>query len=188
MMPMITDFLVRLMDPAPEPMPDTDARLALTALLVRLAKIDGVYAPEEIARIDRISAARFDLNPVEAATLRAQAEKIEHDAPDTVRFTRAIKDAVPYEHRLGVIEALWDVALADGRRDDEENAMLRMVAPMLGVSDPESAQARQRVEARIADRQRDEGHGSAGHDTADPDNAGPANTGPASHVSGPWER
>ena len=66
-------------------------------------------------------------------------------APDTVRFTRAIKDAVAYEDRLGVIEALWKVVLADGQRAKEEDALLRLVANLLGVSDPDSARARQRV-------------------------------------------
>ncbi|ROT96113.1 TerB family tellurite resistance protein [Histidinibacterium lentulum] len=145
---MFGDLLRRLTAPDPEPMPDTDARMALTALLVRLAKSDGDYAVEEIRRIDRIIATRYGLNPVEAAKLRADAERLEHDAPDTVRFTRAIKAAVPYEDRAGVIEALWEVVLADGVRDDEEDALLRMVAPMLGISDQDSALARQRIEDR----------------------------------------
>ena len=144
---MFADFLRRLTAPQPAPLPDTDARLALTALLVRIAKADGDYAAAEIARIDRIIARRYGLNQVEAAKLRAQAETLEHDAPDTVRFTRAIKDAVAYEDRLGVIEALWQVVLADGERADDEAALLRLVAPMLGVTDQESAMARQRVEA-----------------------------------------
>lgn len=144
---MIAEFLSRLLAPEPVQMPDTDARLALTALLVRIAKSDGDYAVEEIAWIDQIIAGRYGLNPVEAAKLRADAEGIEHEAPDTVRFTRAIKDAVPYEDRMGVIEALWHVVLADGVRDSGENSLMRMIAPMLGVTDQESAGARQRVEA-----------------------------------------
>jgi uncharacterized tellurite resistance protein B-like protein len=149
---MFAEFLKRLTAPDPEPLSLTDSRLALAALLVRIAKSDGDYAASEIARIDKILAARYGLDPVTAAKLRADAEAIEHDAPDTVRFTRAIKDAVPYEDREGVIEALWDVALADGARDHDEDALLRMVAPMLGVADQDSALARQRVEARIAAR------------------------------------
>jgi len=62
-----------------------------------------------------------------------------------VRFTRAIKDAVPYERRLEVIEALWQVVLADGSRSDEEDALLRLVSNLLGVTDTDSAMARQRV-------------------------------------------
>lgn len=147
---MFAELLRRLTAPAPDPLPDTDARLALSALLVRIAKSDGDYATEEIRRIDRILQARYGLNQVEAAKLRASAEKLEHEAPDTVRFTRAIKEAVGYEDRLAVIEALWDVVLADGNRDADENALLRTVAPLLGVTDQESAMVRQRVETRRA--------------------------------------
>jgi uncharacterized tellurite resistance protein B-like protein len=42
------------------------------------------------------------------------------------------------------------VVLADGVRDDHEDALLRLVAPMLGVNDRDSGLARQRVEARKA--------------------------------------
>jgi uncharacterized tellurite resistance protein B-like protein len=144
---MFADFLRRLTAPSPSPLPDPDARLALSALLVRVAKSDAHYAVEEIRRIDRILSTRYGLNAVEAAQLRGRAEDLEHEAPDTVRFTRAIKDAVPYEDRLAVIEALWDVVLADGEREDHELALLRLVAPMLGVSDQDSAHARRRVSA-----------------------------------------
>ena len=144
---MFADFLKRLTEPEPAPLPDADARLALSALLVRLARSDGDYAAEEVARIDWIIAKRYGLSPFEATALRREAEALEAKAPDTVRFTRAIKDAVPYEEREAVIEALWDVVLADGERDEEEDALLRLVANLLGINDRDSALARQRVEA-----------------------------------------
>ncbi|MBW7922905.1 MAG: TerB family tellurite resistance protein [Rubellimicrobium sp.] len=146
------DLLRRLFAPDPAPFPDPDARVALAALLVRVAKSDGTYLPAEIARIDRILVARYGLNPVEAMRLRAQAEDVERDAPDTVRFTRAIKAVVPWEDRLGVVEALWSVVIADGVRGDDEAAILRTVAPLLGVSDPDSALARHRAETALAAR------------------------------------
>ncbi len=142
---MFGDLLKRLMAPAPAPLPAHDARLALTALLVRVAKSDNDYDKREIDRIERIVAKRYGLNTIEATDLRLRAEAVEEEAPDTVRFTRAIKDAVPYEERTGVIEALWDVVLADGRRDEEEDALLRLLANLLGVNDRDSALARQKV-------------------------------------------
>ncbi|MFD1912250.1 TerB family tellurite resistance protein [Halodurantibacterium flavum] len=145
---MFADFLRRLTAPAPERLPDPDARLALGALLVRVARVDGQYSQAEVARIERILALRHDLGPDDARRLREDAEVLESEAPDTVRFTRAIKDAVAYEDREAVIEALWCVALSDGQRDAEESAMLRLVANLLGISDRDSALARQRVEAR----------------------------------------
>jgi len=145
---MFADLLRRLTAPAPEPLPPLDARLALMALLVRVARADGDYAAEEVARIDRIAKERYNLGPFDVAKLRGEAEALEAEAPDTVRFTRAIKDQVAYEDRAGVVEALWAVVLADGVRDEEEDGMIRLVANLLGVNDRDSAFARQRVEAR----------------------------------------
>lgn len=143
---MFADFLKRLTEPDPAQMPDADARLALTALLVRIARSDNDYAPAERERIDQITQNRYGLSPADAEALRADAEELERQAPDTVRFTRAIKDAVPYDARLAVIEALWQVVLADGQRADEENALLRLVSNLLGVTDTDSAMARKRVD------------------------------------------
>jgi len=147
---MFSDLLRRLSAPDPEPLPYDDARLALAALLVRIARSDGDYAEVEIARIDRVLGKRYELSPFEVTKLRAEAETLETEAPDTVRFTRAIKDAVPHDDRLRVIEALWEIVLADGERDHEEDALLRMVAPMLGINDRDSNIARKQVEARLA--------------------------------------
>jgi uncharacterized tellurite resistance protein B-like protein len=146
---MFADLLKRLTQPGPDrSLPAEDARLALSALLVRIARADGDYAAEEVHRIDRILMQRYELSPHAVIALRKEAEALENEAPDTVRFTRAIKDAVPYEDRLAVIEALWQVALADGARDGAEDALVRMVSSMLGVSDQDSAMARQRMQAR----------------------------------------
>jgi uncharacterized tellurite resistance protein B-like protein len=143
---MFAEFLKRLTTPDPVQLADADARLALTALLVRVARSDGQFDESERARIDRLIATRYGLSPFEAVKLRGDGEQLETEAPDTVRFTRAIKDAVPYEDRIGVIEALWQVVLADGVREAEEDALLRLVANLLGVNDRDSALARQRVE------------------------------------------
>lgn len=142
---MFNAFLSRLTQPQPDPLTDDDARLALAALLVRLARSDDDYADSEMSRIDKVLAERYDLSPFEAAGLRARAEDLEAEAPDTVRFTRAIKDAVPYDHRLSVVQALWSVALADGQRSQDEDSLLRLVVSLLGVSDVDSARARQKA-------------------------------------------
>jgi uncharacterized tellurite resistance protein B-like protein len=140
------DLLRRLLAPAPEPLPKPDARLALAALLVRLARTDGLYAAEEVERIDRVLAHRHGLGPFEAARLRTEAEELETQAPDTVRFTQAIKAATALEDRAELMTALWSVALADGQRDAHEDRLMRMVATLLGLTDVDSAQARQRAE------------------------------------------
>lgn len=115
---------------------------------MRVARTDGHYDPAEQTRIDKIISARFGLTPDGARALRSEAEQLEAEAPDTVRFTRAIKDAVEYDDRLAVIEALWQVVLADGVRDAHEDALLRLVASLLGINDRDSALARQRAQSQ----------------------------------------
>lgn len=147
---MFADFLNRLIQPEPQRLSGADSHLALAALLVRVARADGHYDTGEAARILMVLQDRYDLDEAAALALRNEAETLEAEAPDTVRFTRAIKDAVPYEHRTSVIEGLWSVVLADGERDHTEDTFLRLVANLLGVSDVDSALARQRVAGRIS--------------------------------------
>ncbi len=138
-------LLRALFSPAPARLAEPDARLALAALLVRVARSDGYISADESLRIDRILMQRHALTASSAAALRQEATVLEADAPDTVRFTRALKAAVPLEDRTALVEALWAVALADGRRDDEEDRMLRLVTSLLGLTDVESALARKRA-------------------------------------------
>lgn len=143
---MIGRLLTNLLAPAPARLPEPDAQLALAALLVRVARADEVYAEVERLRIDRVLVRRYGLSPFEAAKLRGEAEGIEAEAPDTVRFTRALKDAVPYEDRMSLMEAMWSVALSDEDRDGREDAVIRVTADLLGISDRDRAIARQNVE------------------------------------------
>ena len=125
-----------------------DIRLALAALMVRIARSDAHYDLREQEIIDAVLAHRFEIGAKEAAALREKGEALEAQAPDTVRFTRVIKDSIAYDERQAIIEALWHVALADGARDIHENALMRLSAHLLGVSDRDSAIARKRAQSR----------------------------------------
>jgi uncharacterized tellurite resistance protein B-like protein len=140
---MFDSLVRRLIQPRPARLPEPDAQLALAALLVRVARADDHYTDTEKTHIDRALASHFALSPFAASALRTQAEALEMIAPDTVRFTRALKIAVPMDDRMGLLQALWSVALADGLRDAHEERLLRLVASLLGLTDVQSALARQ---------------------------------------------
>ncbi|MBL6429246.1 MAG: TerB family tellurite resistance protein [Maritimibacter sp.] len=142
---MFDKLMNSLFGSAPEELPPEDARVALTALLVRIARSDGQYDDVEKDQIRDIVADRYDLSSELAQDLMYQAQELESQAPDTVRFTEAIKDAVPYEDRTSVVAAAWRVVLADGDRADEEDALMRLIAKFLGVSDRDSNIARQKA-------------------------------------------
>ena len=148
---MFDDLLKRLTGaPSTDPLSKVDARMAMACLLVRVARTDDDYAKAEIATIDDLLAARYGLDAEAARALRSEAEVLEGKSPDTVRFTRLIKDAIPYEERVAVARDLWRVVLADNRRDHEEDGFLRLVVNLIGVNDRDSAHARKDA-ARLRD-------------------------------------
>jgi uncharacterized tellurite resistance protein B-like protein len=50
------------------------------------------------------------------------------------------------EDRAGLVEAMWSVVLVDETRDVAEDQMMRLVSNLLGLSDKDSALARQRAQ------------------------------------------
>ena len=129
-----------------------DAQAALASILVRIARADDHYAAEEQQMITNVLKTRYLLSDADAQKLKEDAETIEEQAPDTVRFTKIVKNTVLYEDRRGVVEALWRVALADGTRDHEEDGFIRLVVNLLGVNDRDSSLARQKVIAQMKQR------------------------------------
>jgi uncharacterized tellurite resistance protein B-like protein len=101
----------------------------------------------EIETIKHVLMQQYEMSEEKAISTIENAEQLEEEAPDTVRFTRALKNAIPYEKRRQIIEGLWQVALADGTRDSEEDAIIRLAAQLLGVTDVESAVARKSAQA-----------------------------------------
>lgn len=140
---MFSEFLHRLAGTARRDgarLAEPDARIALAALLVRVAKSDHSYQAREISLIDRLLARRFALNPVEAAKLRAQAEKLEHQAPPAETFAGLIREAVSYGERIEVLEALWQVVMVDGLKLPAEAEVIARAAAALGLSAQDTAE------------------------------------------------
>ena len=87
------------------PLPPADAKYALGALMVRTAMADKAYLFQEVEEIDRVLARMYGLKPLEAAKMRAQCERLEHELPKTADLTegdgRRGEEKGTYEHRGG---------------------------------------------------------------------------------------
>ena len=123
-----------------------DARLAIASVLVMAARADDKYDDHEAAIIDRVLARRFGLTAELARGLREQGEEAEGEAIDIYQFTKAIKEAIPHDDRVSIIEELWGVILSDGERDPHEDSLMRQIVDRLGLSPMDSALARQKVQ------------------------------------------
>jgi len=144
---MISRILHAFAAPEPQPLPEPDAKLALGALMVRVAKSDMDYQLAEISRIDQLLARLNGLKPIEAAKMRATCEKLDKAAPDTQEFGRLIRETVSMDNRVNALEALWEVVLADGVRREAELTIIENVCEALGLSGADNESARKMAEA-----------------------------------------
>ncbi|MFN4102177.1 MAG: TerB family tellurite resistance protein [Pararhodobacter sp.] len=144
------DALKALFRPQAAPRDEVPADTAVAALLVDAAHADEHYTPEDRQGVIALLQAMFELDPREAETLCAAGEAEQKRAADIVRFTRVVKFGLEEPERLRLMEALWEIVLVDHVRNPHEDALLRRLAPLLAVSDHDSAAARQRVLARQA--------------------------------------
>jgi uncharacterized tellurite resistance protein B-like protein len=132
--------------PAEQPMP---AEVAVGALLVEAALIDGVYVNIESDMIAEILLESFNFDADKADAMLAQAETLAEEAVGSHQFTKHAKK-LALADRVKVIEAIYRVILSDGERSDVEETYARHVAGLLHVDDVSRAQARQRAESRIS--------------------------------------
>src|SRR6056297_2935999 len=142
---MLSRILHAFQAPKPGPLPEPDEKLALGALMVRVAKSDRRYDLAEIQRIDRLLSRLYGLKPIEAAKMRATCEKLEHAAPDTDRFGHLIRETVSLEARVA---ALWEVVLSDGESQPQELQVLDAAREAMGLSHSDSDTARAQAEAQ----------------------------------------
>ena len=117
--------------------------------MVRVAKSDHSYHLAEIQRIDRLLARLFDLNPVEAAKMRATCEKLDARAPNTDIFADLIRNELDHAHRLSALEALCEVMLVDGMPHVEEIEEIHATRVILGLDEDDLREALARARNAI---------------------------------------
>jgi len=124
-------------------------RVAVAALMVEAATLDGTFDADERARVLALLSRRFQLSETQARALLAEAEKVQDRAAGLEGLTRIVKNALDHDQRVEVLEMLWEVVYADGRLHDYEANLLRRLAGLVYVSDQEAGAARKRTLARM---------------------------------------
>ena len=141
------ESLIKRLSGAPEPVEigHPADQIAIAAILVEAARADDEYLDAERQIIEQILIDQFAITTEQAQELRGMGEQAQSEATDLVRFTRVLKDAIPIDERVRVIEAVWRVVYADDKRDADEANLIRRLCGLLYVPDREAGLARQRV-------------------------------------------
>lgn len=130
--------------------PDTSSlamepRLAVAALLVHLAAVDGTTSPAERQAVRRALSENYDVEDGELDQLLAEATRRDAESVDFYRFTSALS-SLESEERIRIIEMMWQVVFADDQNHELEDNMVWRIAELIGVS----ARDRTVLRARMA--------------------------------------
>jgi uncharacterized tellurite resistance protein B-like protein len=132
-------------DKHPSQFADNDYRLAAVALLVHAATIDGDMSQRERDKLHSVVKRRFALDDTLADELIDKATAAEHEAVDLYHFTSLLNRTLDEEGRARIVEMMWEIVYADGRRDELEDNLLWRAADLLGVSSRERIELRERI-------------------------------------------
>ena len=119
--------------------------LAAAALLVEAAATDAQYGAPQREVVERLCREQFALDADEAAELVRAAEAEIEGTNELYGFTRIVREAMPPEERVAIIEMLWEVVYADGTLHEYEASLLRRVCGLIYVTDQDSGTARKRA-------------------------------------------
>ena len=117
--------------------------LALTAIFIRIAKLDGIFDTSEQEKIRELVRNRFELDEEKIESVLDMAVTLEGQSNDNIQFTKIIKERIAYEERFNLLKDSWLLVMADGKRTYEEDGFMRLFCSLLGLSDKDNALARQ---------------------------------------------
>ncbi len=125
--------------------PVDDTHLAATALLVHVARVDGILAPAETERLARLVLGRYADSPEAARALIARASAFDAETRDVASLVEMLPHEADDAERGRLLAMAWSVAGADGSVDEFEEALVWRLGRLLGFD--EAAIGRARSEA-----------------------------------------
>jgi uncharacterized tellurite resistance protein B-like protein len=124
------------------------ARL-VTALMIEAGNADGSLDKAEQTLIIEVIARQFELDEAQAAEMMNAAVDQSAKRVELHSLLRRLRDNSDYEERLGVMEMVWMVVLADGKLDHIEAQLMRRLAGLLFVSDVDSGLAAKTAKSNL---------------------------------------
>ena len=128
-------------------------RLAAAALLFEIVRADASVQDEERTVMRASLQSTFDLSAEETDELVRLAEAQSKSASSLYEFTSLVDAGLDASQKKRIVELLWLVAFADGRKDAHEEHLVRRIAGLLHVPHPDFIDARRRARDRGASDQ-----------------------------------
>jgi uncharacterized tellurite resistance protein B-like protein len=122
-----------------------ELRLAAAALRVEVSRIDGTVGPEELGAMRAGIRELLELSAAETDELIGLAEQRSLQAVSLYELASVVDRWMPPRGKQRLVELLWLVAFADGRKNALEEQVIRTIAGLLHVPHADFVAARKRA-------------------------------------------
>ena len=131
---MLSNLLNRLKQPEREAEPDRLLALAAAALLLEVAWADHDIADDELTLIRDQLRAQFELPAEDVDALVAESREAHEESVGLYGYTRTINEHWSEQQKFELVNALWQLALADDGLHRYEEHTIRKIAELLYLS------------------------------------------------------
>jgi len=121
-----------------------EPRVAVAALLVHLAAVDGTMTDIERKEIEKALQTHYGLDHGAVHRLVAEAARHDADSVDFYKFTSALS-TLEAKDRIEIIRMMWQVVYADDKNHELEDNMVWRIAELIGVSARDRTQLRKQI-------------------------------------------
>jgi uncharacterized tellurite resistance protein B-like protein len=127
------EAITRLFNRPESTLDQHDPKLAVAALLVHLAAVDGTMKDDERKTIKGVLQDHYDLDEEAVDQLVKQAAQRDAEAVDFYKFTQTLTQ-LDMDDRIEIIRMMWLVVFADQNNHELEDNMVWRIAELIGVS------------------------------------------------------
>jgi uncharacterized tellurite resistance protein B-like protein len=149
------DALTRLFGRTETPPDLHDPKLAVAALLVHLAAVDGAMGDNERHSIRGALMDHYGLDEPSVDKLIREAARQDAEAVDFYKFTSGLT-RLDMDDRIEIIRMMWTVVFADRKNHELEDNMVWRVAELIGVSSRDRTILRNQVRGKTAEEAGDQ--------------------------------
>ena len=119
--------------------------LAAGVLLFEIVRADNKVEDVERTVMRTALQSTFNLTAEQTSEIMGLSEEKSRTATSLFEFTSLIDSEFSSDQKKRIVELLWLVAFADGRKDAEEEHLIRKIAGLLHVAHPDFIDAKIRA-------------------------------------------
>ncbi|MDI6854100.1 MAG: TerB family tellurite resistance protein [Deltaproteobacteria bacterium] len=122
-----------------------DILVAVCALLVEMAGIDGQFTSAELQTVMSILKEKYGLSQEDADALITEAERELKESVDLWQFATLINENYQDAEKIELIETLWRIVYVDGKMDRYEHYLMNKLNKLLRLPHRRMIEAKLKV-------------------------------------------